>query len=183
MAQRFIVAPFRRDDKTTIEQNKTQFLNAIEACVYDRLSCIGFEPAYRSGYNLNTQNQGVWVLDEASKALRRLNLRPIDDTRYYQLAKAIADICLFPNKSLATREGIETTSAAAERLRNMRGLQLWRILVTKWAAGLARVALWQQRIASWRFAFNNVCYAPGNSGAKRAKLDFVSLASVNDVTN
>ena len=98
------------------------------------------------------RKQGDWVLAEAVGALRRLNLKPYDDERYWKVATAIDDVLMFPNKTLATGEGRETTLQTARRLRGERALQLWRLLTTKWAAGLGRVDIWKARVAEWRLA-------------------------------
>ena len=71
--------------------------------------------------------------------------------------------------------GLETTEQAAVRLRNARGLQLWRLLVSWWAAGARPVSMWRERVAQWRAAFDAVRFRPGESGAERARRHFYAL--------
>lgn len=181
----FVIKPSRLTGQTRMQEeacvrwSKEHFKHVMEECVNGRLKPLNFEEAYRSAYNLQIHKHGVWVLDEAMEAVRRLNLKPLPDARYFELTRAVSDIAMFPNKVAAAHD-LETTAQAAERLRRVRGLELWRLLISKWAAGLGRVDLWKERIAQWRVAFCMVTMRPEKSGAELAKEHFLSLASRND---
>ena len=88
---------------------------------------------------------------------------------------------MFPNK-VAASQGLETTAQAGERLRKVRGLQLWRLFFTNWAAGARarRIERYKERIPQWRAAFNALSMRPGASGAQLAEDHFYSLATLND---
>ena len=48
-------------------------------------------------------------VDEAMEAVRRLNLKPLPDARYFELTRAVSDIAMFPNKVAAAHD-LETTA-------------------------------------------------------------------------
>lgn len=171
----------RMQEEECKRYSKKVFAQVMEECVHDRINVLNFEESYRSAYNLQLHKRGAWVLDETIKAVRRLNFKPYTDERYFELVKAISDITMFSNKIAAT-QNLETTLQAAERLRKVRGLELWRLLVSKWAVGARdrRIERWKKLITQWRVAFNAVSMRPGSSGAQLAEDHFYSLATCND---
>lgn len=169
----------RRAYEEVVRTGKKTILHALDELINSRASTLNFETCYRAAYNLTMRKQGDWVLAEAVGALRRLNLKPYDDERYWKVATAIDDVLMFPNKTLATGEGRETTLQTARRLRGERALQLWRLLTTKWAAGLGRVDIWKARVAEWRLAFDTVCFRPDESGARHARRHFLATARLH----
>lgn len=170
----------RACEEETVRISKETISHVMEALVNARLAPLNFEESYRAGYNLTIYKHSAWVLDEAVKALRRLNLKPYDDSKYFKMAVAMHDILLFPNKTVAIRGDLETTIQASHRLRGERGLQLWRLLITKWAAGLGRVDIWKARMAEWRLAFDMVCFRPDEAGAQGARHHFLATASLHN---
>lgn len=179
--RRFVVHPpevlFRRErDAQVVRLCKEKFVHTLQRCLADDLKALNFETSYRAAYSLTLHKEGTWVLGEALRALRLLNLQPLGDARYAAVAKAIEDICMYPSKTTAVDNKLEPLAAAALRLRSARGPQLWRLLVAKWAAGLARVDLWKARIAEWRLAFDAVAFRPEGGGAEAARRNFAALA-------
>ena len=164
-----------------VQHNKDVLSNVLSECIEGNLRVLNFEVSYRAAYNLQIYRHGMWVLDAAAAALRRLNLKPYNDKRYAELAQVLSDVTTHPNRMLAVRYGFEHTKDVAIRLRSKRGLQLWRKLITKWADGLGRVDLWKERIVQWKMAFNAVSFRPGESGAQATEDHFFKLATLHDV--
>ena len=160
-----------------VASNRATLAHVMDACVDGETEGLSFEESYRSAYNLQLLGHGAWVLDAAARALRRINLRPYDDARYLELSRIVVDVTYFPNATVALRRGLETTEQAAVRLRGARGLGLWRLLVTRWVAGLARVEIWKERIRRWRVAFDAVAFRPDQPSAEATRRHFLALAA------
>ena len=168
-ARPLILQPAFPTDAATLDAKIEGLGRDLQRVIAQEASQISYAATYTSQYELVIGGRGAQLYDVVADALRRFSLCSLP-RKYCVGAKLICHISMYLDSVWVVVHG-----EGRQRLCALTKSMYDRPVARRWRRALAH-AKWFVRVRAWRVAFDEVLYAPGSAGARRAATHFRECA-------